>query len=155
MVFPFVVFRLTGSSVGPWANITPSTIVQRLLLTPKKAGIWILVEVWSDQLISYGSSTRPMAISLIPLFSRSHASIMYTCPVNWLDGSEKLERCGTCLSKGCDVEFLPEKHRGALGDNAGNVFRPPWPQGRNGLLDGADSLRRTRRARQERLSNEV
>ncbi len=37
------------------------------------------------------------------------------------------------------------KRRGALGDNAGNVFRPPCPQDRNELLDGAaDSLRRTR-----------
>ncbi len=105
------------------------------------------------------ASARLMAISLIPLFSRASISVKYTCPVNWLDGSEKLEQCGTCLSKGYDVEFLLEevmKHRGALGDNAGNVFRPPCPQGRNGLLDGAaDYLRKTRRARQERLSNEM
>ena len=43
-----VVLGLTSSSIDSRANITPSTVVQRLFLAPEKISIGIFIKVGSD-----------------------------------------------------------------------------------------------------------
>lgn len=47
-VLALVVLGLATGGVDPGADVAPCTIVQRLLLAPKQAGVGVLVEVRGD-----------------------------------------------------------------------------------------------------------
>ena len=47
-IFSFMMLGLASSGVDARTNVTPGTVVERLLLAPEKAGIGVKVKVRSD-----------------------------------------------------------------------------------------------------------
>jgi hypothetical protein len=46
-IFAFVVSRLVGSREDAWANVSPSAVVERLLLAPEQLRVRVLIKVRS------------------------------------------------------------------------------------------------------------
>lgn len=53
-IFPFMMLGLSSSGVDARTDVTPGTVVERLLLAPEKAGIGVEVKVGSDQVVREG-----------------------------------------------------------------------------------------------------
>ena len=67
-IFVLVVLRLASSRIDTRANVTPSTIVQRLFLTPEKISIRILIKMGSnlDSSVSFKTSDQKCSSSAAP-----------------------------------------------------------------------------------------